>query len=161
MKFSQFISDYKRKFYIKKFNKNCNLKTSSKPLYLQKNKHKLYSKIKFLKQATCIRHVRVKPSKFVQITMRTSSDSFLHRILRKLKRVWVSRSPFRIISDKDFSLVMLQKLDTFPCETVFASQVIQKNVFRVSYMGIWKVNIWLSHERIELSKWNKKYYSLF
>ena len=32
MKFGQFMSYYKRKNFIKKFDKNCDLKTSSRPL---------------------------------------------------------------------------------------------------------------------------------
>ena len=38
--------------------------------------------------------------------------------------------------DKKFSLVMLQKLAKFHHQTIFTSQVIQQNVFRVSCLGI-------------------------
>ena len=36
MKFGQFMSYYKRKKIIKKFYKNCNLETSSRPFYVYK-----------------------------------------------------------------------------------------------------------------------------
>ena len=72
---------------------------------------------------------------------------------------------------------MLHKLDKFHHQTVFTSQVIHKNVFSVSYLGIswrhdiwileklfdflkfeiWLFEIWLSPERKELSKWNKEH----
>ena len=67
MKFGQFMSYYKREdFFL---------------LCLQRIKHSFYWKMKFLKQATYIRYVIAKLSKFVQISMLISSDSFLQRIL--------------------------------------------------------------------------------
>ena len=51
------------------------------PLSLQRIKHNLYWKRKLLKQATYIKYVLAKPSKFLQIITQTSSDSFLQRIL--------------------------------------------------------------------------------
>ena len=68
IKFGQFISYYKRKKFIKKLYKNCVLKTSS-TLCLQRIKHNLYWKMKFLKQATYIRYVRGKLSNSAQISM--------------------------------------------------------------------------------------------
>ena len=50
-------------------------------LCLQRIKHNLYWKMKFLKQATYIRHVLAKQSKFVQISTLTSSDSFYRGFL--------------------------------------------------------------------------------
>ena len=50
-------------------------------LCLQRIKHKFYWKMKFLKQATYIRYVIAKLSKFVQISMLTSTESSLQRIL--------------------------------------------------------------------------------
>ena len=79
MKFGKFMS-YKRKISIKNFYKNCDLKTSSRS-FLQRIKHSPYWKMKFLKQATYIRDVIEKLSKFVQISMHTSLDSFLERVL--------------------------------------------------------------------------------
>ena len=57
-------------------------------LCLQRIKRNFYWKMKFLKQATCIRYAIAKLSKFVQISMLTSTESFLKMILRKLKRAW-------------------------------------------------------------------------
>ena len=57
-------------------------------LSLQRIKHNLCWKIKILKQATYITYIRYvigKPSKSVQISTLTSSDSFLQRIPGKLK----------------------------------------------------------------------------
>ena len=55
---------------------------------LQRIRHSLYWKMKILKQATNARYTVAKPLKFVQISMQSSSDSFLLRMLLKLKRAW-------------------------------------------------------------------------
>ena len=57
-------------------------------LCLQIIKHNFYWKTKFLKQATYIGYVKAKLSKSVQISMLTSLESFLQRILWKLERAW-------------------------------------------------------------------------
>ena len=44
--------------------------------------------MKFLKQATYVRYVIVKLSSFVQIHKEATSDSFLQRIIGKLKKTW-------------------------------------------------------------------------
>ena len=85
MKFGQFMSYYERKNFIKKFCKNCIFQVL---LCLQRIKHNFYWKMKFLKEATYIRYVIAKLSKYVQINMLTSSDFFLQKILWKWKRVW-------------------------------------------------------------------------
>ena len=55
------------------------------PFVFAKNyKHSFYWKMKFLKKATYVRYVIAKLSKFSQISMLTSLDSFLQRILWKL-----------------------------------------------------------------------------
>ena len=54
MKFGQFMSYYKRKNIIKKFYKNCGLKTSSRPFVFAKMEHNFYWLMKFLEQATLI-----------------------------------------------------------------------------------------------------------
>ena len=42
---------------------------------------------------------------------------------------------------------MLHKLAKFHYQTVFTSQVIQQNVFRVSCLGIWwRHDIWISEK---------------
>ena len=49
--------------------------------------------------------------------------------------------------DENFSFVILEKLAKFHYQTVFASQVIQWNVFRVSCLGIWwRHDIWISEK---------------
>ena len=57
-------------------------------LYLQRIEHNLNWEITFLKQTTYIRYVIAKLLKFVLISVQTSSDSFLQRILCKLERAW-------------------------------------------------------------------------
>ena len=87
MKFGQFMSHCKRKNSIKKFCKNGSLKTSSRPFCVCKELSTAsIGKWNFLKQTIYIRYIRAKLSKVFQISMMTSSDSFLQRILWKLKR---------------------------------------------------------------------------
>ena len=83
--------------------------------------------MKFLKQATYIRNVIAKQSKFAQISMLTSTESFLQRILRKLKRPGSSfQTTFYIqFFDKNFYFVILHELAKFHCQVVFTSQIIQ------------------------------------
>ena len=89
MKFGQFMSYYKRKNFIKTFYKSCDLKTSFRPYFVCKEWNiTSIGKWNFLKQATYIRYVIPNLSKFVQISMLTSTESFLQRVLWKLKRAW-------------------------------------------------------------------------
>ena len=55
---------------------------------MQRIKGNLYWKMKFFKQATYIRYVIAKLLKYVQISMQTTSDSFLQRIPWKLEKAW-------------------------------------------------------------------------
>ena len=136
MKFSQFMSSYKRKNLVKKFYKNCGLKTSSRPCFcLQRIKHNFYWKMKYLKQATYIRYVIAKQSKFVQVSMLTSSEFFIQRILF-FKTLKGPDTSFIEFSDKKIYFVILHKLAKFHYQTVFTSQVIQLYVFCVSCLGI-------------------------
>ena len=116
-------------------------------LCLQRIKHNLYWKIKFLKQPACITYVIAKISKFVKVSMHTSSDSFLQKILWKLKGLGTSlQATFFIkVFDQNLSFVILHKLAKFYYQTVFTFQVIQENVFHVSCLGIWwRHDIWIS-----------------
>ena len=71
--------------------------------------------MKFLKQSFYVRYVIAKLSKSVQINKLASSDSFLQRILRKLKRPGTRFEVTFFIEfyDKKSYLVMLQKLAKF------------------------------------------------
>ena len=73
--------------------------------------------MKLLKQATYIRYVIAKLSKFVQIK-HTDLLTFL------------------FTEEKKFSIVILHKLAKFHCQTVLTSEVIQLNVLLVSCLGI-------------------------
>ena len=78
-KFGQFIY-YKRKKYQKILQKLPSENSFQALLCLQRIKHKLYQKKKFLKQTTYIKYPTAKPSKSIEISMLTTSDSFLQRI---------------------------------------------------------------------------------
>ena len=92
MKSGQVMSCEKRKIFIKKFYKNCHLKTSSTFFRVWKEMNRNF--IGKLNQLAYVRFLITKRSKFVKIIMYTSSDSFLQRILWKLKRAWISRPYF-------------------------------------------------------------------
>ena len=93
MKFYQFMSYSKRNNF-------------QALLCLQRIKHNLYWKMKFLEQATYIRYDIAKLSKYVQISMLASSDYFLHRILWKLKGPGTSLQAifFKEFFDENFIL---------------------------------------------------------
>ena len=92
----------------------------------------------FLKQAIYVRYVIAKLSKFVQINLQNSADSFLQKILGKLKRPGTSFQATFFIEffNKKISFVILHELAEFRYQTVFFSQVIQQNVLGVSCLGI-------------------------
>ena len=71
----------KKKIYLKILQKLRPENYFQTLLCLQRIKHNLYWKMKFLKQATHIKYMIAKLSKFVQISMQTSLDSFLLSIL--------------------------------------------------------------------------------
>ena len=98
MKFDQFMSYHKRKNFMKKFYKDCELKTSSKQYCFCKGlKHIIYWKTNFLKDATCIRYVLAKLPTFVQIALRTPLIPF-YKGFFEIKKDWeiVSRPHFSI-----------------------------------------------------------------
>ena len=71
------MSYCKGKKFNKKFFKTCAPENQFQDLLcLQKIKHNLYWKMKFLKRATYFRYVITKPSKFAQISMRLPQDPF-------------------------------------------------------------------------------------
>ena len=124
-----------------------------------------------MEQATYIRYVLAKLSKFVQISTQTSSDFFLQDSL-KIKK------DLELVSRRYFPCTFLIKF--FFCHVTWTSQISSPDwVYFPSYLAkcvscfmlrhlmtswhlnIWKIKIWLSQERKELSKWNKKHFSLF
>ena len=115
-----------KKKNIRKFCKYCNLKTNSMPFSVHKELQFLWE-MKFLKQTTYVSYVITKLSKSVQINKRTSSDSFIKRILWKLKGPGTSFQTtfFTKFFDKKFSSVILHKLIKFHYQTVFTSQAIK------------------------------------
>ena len=129
---------YKRKIHQKILQKMRPKNQFQVLLSLQKTKYNFYWKTKILKQATYIKYVIAKLSKFVQISMLTFSESFLQRVLRKLIRAWNQflGHIFHIIFDKKICFVILHQLAKFHYQAVFISQVIQQYVFRVSCVGI-------------------------
>ena len=129
---------YKRKIHQKILQKMRPKNQFQVLLSLQKTKYNFYWKTKILKQATYIKYVIAKLSKFVQISMLTFSESFLQRVLRKLIRAWNQflGHIFHIIFHKKICFVILHQLAKFHYQAVFISQVIQQYVFRVSCLGI-------------------------
>ena len=84
MKFGQIMTYYKRKFFFETFYKMCSLKTSSRPFCVckeQRIKQNTYWEMTLLKEATYVRYVLKKLSKFDQISTYTSSDSILESIV--------------------------------------------------------------------------------
>ena len=94
--------------------------------------------MKLLKQAIYIRYVLAKLSKFVQISTQTSPIPFYRGFFENKKRPGTSFQATTFIEflDKKFSLAMLHRLALFHQQTMFTSQVIQQNMFRVSCLGI-------------------------
>ena len=104
--------------------------------------------MKLLKRAAYVRYVIAKLSKFVQISMQTSSDSFLQRILWEFKRTW-NQFPghiFHWIFDKRFSFVILHKLAKFHYQTVYFPNYSIKCVscFMLRYLR--RNDIWISEK---------------
>ena len=81
LKFGQFVILQEKKFHQKFLQKLRPENQFHALLRLQRIKNNFYWTMKFLKQATFIRYVIAKLSKFVQISTLTSSDSVLRRIL--------------------------------------------------------------------------------
>ena len=94
----------KKKKKIKKYYKNCDLVHFL--LCLQRIRHNLCGKMKFLKQASYIGYVIRKLLKFVQISMQTSSDSFLQRILKSSENPW-SYDNLQLNGKKFFQILLL------------------------------------------------------
>ena len=105
--------------------------------------------MKFLKQATFIRYILAKLSKFVQISTLTFSSQYFF--------------------DKNFYFVISNKLakfyyqtDYFPsCSVKFVSCFMLRHLMMPWHLNIWKIKVWLSQKRKEVSKWNKKHFPLF
>ena len=83
--------------------------------------------MKLLKQATYIRYVLAKLSKFVQISTRPPHIFFTENSLKIKKGLELVSKPYfsHKYFVKNFSLVMLHKLVKFHHQTVFTSQIIQ------------------------------------
>ena len=88
MKFGQFMSYYKRKSFIKIFYKHCSLKTSFRPFRVCKELRLTCIRKWNFRSKLLFRYIIAKLSKFVQVTMLTSTEFFLQWILWKLKRAW-------------------------------------------------------------------------
>ena len=125
----------------------------------------------FFKQAIYVRYVIAKLSRFVQISLQTSSDSVLHRILENWKEPGTNFQATFFIEffDKKFSFIMLHKLVKFHYQNVFTrlSKLFSKMCLVFNAWAwchnIWisGVKIWLSQEQKGVLKWNKKHFSLF
>ena len=104
-------------------------------LCLQGINHNLYWKIKFLNKSTYIRSVISNLSILAQISMIPFYRGFFENY--KGPGTIFLATIFTVFFDKNVHFVMLLKLAKFHYQTVFTSQVIQWDVFRVSCLGIW------------------------
>ena len=80
MKFGQFMKYHKIKICIENSTKKCGLQTCSRTFGVYKEL------IKFSEQADYIGWVTATLSKYIKISIETSSNSFLQRILKKQKK---------------------------------------------------------------------------
>ena len=99
--------------------------------------------------------MKSKLSKFVKISMHTSSDSFLQRIFWKFKTAWNKFLGLILhtIFWGNFSFVILHKLTKFHYLTVFNKMCFIFHEYLKSY------NLVISQE--QKRKWNRKHFSLF
>ena len=81
MKFGQFVSYLKEKILSKSSIKLRPANSFQTPFVLSKNLAKPLLENQILEQANYVRYVIAKLSKFIQVSMQVSSDSFLQWIL--------------------------------------------------------------------------------
>ena len=121
--------------------------------------------MKLLKQAIYIRYVIAELSKFIQISLQTSSIFEYQKVLELVSRPHFSQNFLIKIfllyyyinwPNLIFRLCLLSKLFCKMCLVFHAWEFDGVITF-----DIWKVKIWLSQEWKELLKWNKKHLSLF
>ena len=133
-----------RKNFIKKFSKNCRPKTGSRHFCLQRIKAQLLLENEIL-EARHIRQVIANLSKFVQMNMLISTESFLKKILWKyliLKFAWPLCFPaeiFYITKEKNYQKLR-QKLqpENWSQALVFAKNltwpILENETFEASYL---------------------------
>ena len=123
-----------KKVYQKNYTRTETWKLVSDPFCVWKEVSTTsIGKTKFLKQATYIRDIIAKLSKFIQIDIQASSGSFYRGLFENQ------------FFDKNFSFAILHKLAEFYYQTVLTSQVIQLNLFGVSCLDIrWRHDIRIS-----------------
>ena len=108
-KFGQFMSYYKRKDFIKKFYKNCDLKTSPRPICVCKD--------------LSTTSIGICPNQHTDLLIFLFTGGSL-KIKRGLELV--SRPHFFHFYDKKFSFVILHKLENFCYQTMFTSKFFGK-----------------------------------
>ena len=133
---------------MKRFHKNCDLKTSSRPFCVWNELNKTsIGKWNFWSQLLILHMHWQNYQNLSKSTHRPPqiSPSFLQRIPSKLKSFQATF--FVEVFDKNFSFVMLHKLANFHHQIVFTSQVIHLKVFRVLWLGIWwHHDTWISEQ---------------
>ena len=118
MKFDKYISYYKRKNFTKKVYKNCDLKTSSRPLRVFKEssttslgKWNFWSKL--------LRYVIAKLSKFIQISMQTPQICRIH-IFRRI-------CP-KLFNEHGESMMQIKKSRNIHAYVFYQLQVSKQNI---------------------------------
>ena len=125
MKFGQFMSYSKINNFIKKFYKNCSLKTSSRHPFVCKEGSTI-SIGKFLKEVTYIRYVIANLSTFSPNQHAGLLRFFFPEHSLKIKKgLEIESRPHFSCNFLIKKFVVLHKLAKFHYQTVFTSQVIQ------------------------------------
>ena len=110
MKFGQFMSYYKRKIFIKKFYKNCDLKTSFRLFCVCKELSATpYWKMKFLKQPSHIKYVITNDQNLSKSACIPPQIPFYRGFFENLKGLGTSFQATFFIKcfDESFSFVIL------------------------------------------------------
>ena len=144
-------------------------------MYLQRIKQNLYWKMKPFNQPTYIRYALAKLSKFVQISTQSFWDSFLQSIFTEysleIKKglELMSRPHFSYFLIKIFLLWCYINWPNFMTRLCLLPKLFRKMSFVFhaqasafdDAMIFEYLKIWLSQKQKELSRWNKKHFSLF
>ena len=164
MKFGQLMSYYKRKRFMKKFHKTCDLEISSRPFCVCKELSTTYiGKWNFWSKLLTLGMYKQNYQNLSKLVNRPPQIPFYRKFLKTKKGLELVSRPYFLhnVLMKNFPFVMLHKLAKFHHQTVFISQVIQWNVFCASWLDIWwRHDIWMSENlKANYLKYKKSFQS--
>ena len=152
-----------KKNFIKNFYKNCDMKTSHvetshRHLCVQRIKDNLYWKIKFAKQATHVRYVKQNHPNLSKSVCGPPQIPFYRGFFENWKGPGTSlqvkffdKNFFYYITETgQISLTDYVNFPSHSVKCVFCFML--RHLMASWHLNIWKVKIWLSQERKELSK---------